>query len=278
MRRKAVGIDFSGARDAGKRIWIAEGTVTQRGTFTLERCAPAFQRLNCDASRTHTLPALTEWLAAQVDKIIGCDFPFSLPRSAIDEPSWQEFVHGFADRYQSADDFRASMQRRHVEAERREPKRVTDRPAFAATPWNPWNIRLYRQTYAGIAGVLSPLVGRATIAPFFGSVDGEVLIVETCPASSLKSLGLYRIHRGYKGRSNESRLARGCILKALVQFELLSVEPDFQERIVSDKSGDALDSVIAALGAVAALPEIDAGVGYDHPIEGWVYFVPKRRS
>ncbi len=36
-----LGVDFSGASDAGRKIWIAEGRVTDAGALQLMRCVPA---------------------------------------------------------------------------------------------------------------------------------------------------------------------------------------------------------------------------------------------
>jgi hypothetical protein len=215
---------------------------------------------------------LAAWIADQEDAVIGCDFPFALPRCAVDESSWHDFVRNFG-RHATADDFRAAMRLRQARAVPKEPKRRTDRPEHAATPWNPWNIRLYRQTHAGIGSLLAPLVGRATIAPFDRPADGRPLIVETCPASSLKQLGLYRTHGGYKGSGADRRRKRGQLVDALCDAGLAAISPTLRSDIVADRGGDALDSVIAALGAIAALPEIAGAIGYDEPIEGWVYYV-----
>ena len=272
MRRRAIGIDFSGAKDAGRRIWISEGRIDARGRLLLESCLPAFQRLNCGLSREIVLPLLVGWIAEQHDAAIGCDFPFALPKCAVDESSWHEFVRNFG-RHATADEFRSAMRRRHAGADRREPKRRTDLPEHAATPWNPWNLRLYRQTHAGIGSLLAPLLGRAAIVPFDRPTAGRPLLVETCPASSLKQLGLYRRHGGYKGAGPDCRRKRTMLVDALVDAGLVKMSTALRSSIVADHGGDALDSVTAALGAIAALPEIANEIGYDEPIEGWVYYV-----
>ncbi|MEX2200640.1 MAG: hypothetical protein WD711_04525 [Dongiaceae bacterium] len=273
MRQRAIGIDFSGAKDAGRRIWTAEGTIGAAGTLDLERCLPAFQRLNCGKQREVALPVLTEWIAEQNDAVIGCDFPFSLPLCALGESDWRGFATGFLKAHPSAPAFRAAMRQSYANAAVKEPKRKTDGPNEAATPWNPWNIRLYWQTHAGIGSVLAPLIGRAAIAPFDQAITGTPLIVETCPASSLKKLGLYRKHSSYKGRKDACRVARSALLDALLQRKLVTAGSTLRTQIVDDSGGDALDAVIAALGAAASLPQTENRVGYDHPIEGWVYYV-----
>ena len=275
MKLRAIGIDFSGARDAGRRIWIAEGSIGAGNRLQLKDCRPAFRRLNCGSSRAEALPALATWIADQDDAVIGCDFPFALPACAVDESNWHDFVRNFR-RHETADAFRSVMRHRHADADRREPKRRTDLPENAATPWNPWNIRLYRQTYAGIGSLLAPLLGRVAIVPFDRPANGRPLLVETCPASSLKQLGLYRSHGGYKGAGADCRRQREHLIEALGDLRLVVLSPTLRSDIVSDRGGDALDSVIAATGAVAALPLIAENVGYDEPIEGWVYHVQAR--
>ncbi len=165
------------------------------------------------------------------------------------------------------------MRRRHAGLARPEPKRRTDLPEHAATPWNPWNIRLYRQTYAGIGSLLAPLLGRAAIVPFDKPVAGRPLLVETCPASSLKQLGLYKSYGGYKGVAAACRRRRERLIDAIRDAGLVTLASTMRLRIVADRGGDALDSVIAALGAIAALPSIAVDHGYDEPLEGWVYYV-----
>lgn len=267
MRQRAIGIDFSGAKNAGQLIWIAEGTIGTTGVFNLERCAPAFERLACGKPREAALPALTAWIAKQTDAVIGCDFPFSLPAEVIADQTWHEFARLFGDRFTNAQSFHDIC---HVHTGGKEPKRVTD--LDAKTPWCAFNLKMFPQTYAGIGQVLAPLIGRASIAPFDRPEKGKPLVVETCPASTLAALHMYQKYQKYK-KLPESYRVRTLILEELIERHLVVVPATMRARIVADKGGDALDSVIAAIGAVAALPQIAANVGYDHPIEGWVYYV-----
>jgi hypothetical protein len=121
--------------------------------------------------------------------------------------------------------------------------------------------------------VLAPLIGRAAVAPFDDAIPDKPLVLETCPASSLKALGLYKKHSSYKGRTDTCREARSSLLSALLQRRIVTIGPDLRARIVDDSGGDGLDAVIAALGAVAALPQIASRVGRKHKREGWVYYV-----
>jgi nicotinamide-nucleotide amidase len=265
--RRVVGIDFSGAKDAGRRIWIAEGEIDAAGHLMLAHCAAAREKLGCGTTLAQAMPVLVEWIATQHSAIIGCDFPFSLPTEVIPDQTWHEFARSFGNRFPNAQSFHDIC---HVHTGGKEPKRVTD--LDAKTPWCAFNLQMFYQTYAGIGQLLAPLIGRVSIAPFDKPETGKPLLVETCPASTLTALQLYKKHQKYK-KFPDSHIVRALILDALIERHLVVVPTTLRERIVADKGGDALDSVIAAIGAVAALPQIDAGVGYGHPIEGWVYYV-----
>jgi hypothetical protein len=68
-------------------------------------------------------------------------------------------------------------------------------------------------------------------------------------------------------------VARSALLSALLQRKLVTFEPGLRARIVEDSGGDALDAVIAALGAAASLAQIERGVGRNERREGWVYYL-----
>lgn len=239
--RRLVGVDFSGARDAGNRIWIAEGS-PQNGRLVLDRLHRARDLPGGGAARTPALAALRAYLADQVGALVGLDFPFGLPEALVEEPDWRAFADGFARRHADAGSFRNSCRRR---SDGREWKRRTDREA--KTPFAAYNLRLYRQTYWGIAGVLAPLLAadrtdRVAIAPVLMRPGASVTLAEVCPASSLKRLGCYGPYKGYGGRR---RMAREAILGRLV-LEGLSVNGEMAEIIAADIGGDALDAVVAA--------------------------------
>lgn len=266
MRRRAIGVDFSGARDAGRAIWIAEGRIGPRG-FLLADCRPATELPGGARDRATALAALVAYLGAQSDAVIGCDFPVGLPKKLVREADWLGFLARFAKRHGSADAFRADCRKR---SNGRELRRPTD--IAARTPFCAWNLRLYRQTYHGIADVLAPLVaaGRATVGPMQPPADGRAWILETCPASVLKRLGLYR---PYKGRTAALARSRGAILGALVEHGALGKPaPKLRARIADDRGGDALDAVIACLAAADATRWNHAPATADEMLEGKVYF------
>ena len=176
-------------------------------------------------------------------------------------------MRAFPIRYRSPERLRAACR---SAADGRELKRVTD--ADARTPFSAYNLRLYRQTYHGIRDLLLPLVqgAHARVLPMQSPWREKPSLMEVCPASTLKRLGLYQ---PYKGRSIAHRRARGRILKALERAGLLLARAELRGPILSCAGGDALDSVIAALAAHRAWRSGAWGIGCDgdRAIEGHVF-------
>lgn len=262
IARRIFGLDFSGATDAGRRAWLAEGRPSPAGLEILS-CRPIAELPGGTIERTGALAALRAFIAATPDGIFGCDFPFSLPRGHIVHPSWTDFIAGFL----HADALAFYTHCKGISGNR-EPKRATD--VESKTPWCAFNIRLFRQSYHGMAELLRPLVieSRAQVLPMQPPAPGLAWLIETCPASALKHLGW----RGsYKGAAFPE--ARREILRRLSGTHLLAPLPRaLQKRVVEDAGGDALDSIIAAVATAHALGEITAGRGDGNALEGRVYF------
>jgi hypothetical protein len=260
------GIDFSGAQDAGRRIWIASGVV-DRGRLAITECRPACELPGGGLERDAALCALRSFIQRDGDAVFGLDFPFGLPTKVVAEPTWSQFVLAFGTRYPSADAFRAACQ----SLSQRELRRQTDSEAKA--PWCAWNWRLYRQTYHGIDGVLVPLVrsNLVRVLPMEAPDDGFPWLLEICPASTLRRLGLARLP--YKGTSRDHFAARKRILCHVVETTGIEVERQLMKRAIDDAGGDAIDSMLAAV----AVSHIVSGdrlfpTRSDYQIEGHVYF------
>jgi hypothetical protein len=266
-KRRPFGIDFSGARLAGKAIWIAEGRLEGQGCVTLIDCYPAMALPESGVDRAPALAALRRLIAATPDGIFGCDFPVGLPRDLLQGVDWKSFIASFGQRHEHADAFRDACRRI---AKGREIRRDSDR--LAKTPFCAWNLRLYRQTYHGLADIVAPLhrEGHASIVSIEPPHPERAWIAETCPASVLKFLGLYR---PYKGRDSSARRMRGDIVTALVDRRFLSkLRKAQRDRLVDDQGGDALDSVIACLAAASALRQLDGRMSETDRLEGRVFF------
>ena len=108
MAERVVGIDFSGAEKAGDAIWIAEGGI-EGERVRIESCRPAADLADSGPERLRCLPALVEFIAAQRDTIIGCDFPFSLPEAMVEGGSWRAFALGLGNRFSRAEDLSPSL-------------------------------------------------------------------------------------------------------------------------------------------------------------------------
>ncbi len=244
MLDRFFGVDFSGAVDAGRRIWIAE-IAAEPDALRVLTCHPACELPGAPHDRDEVHAALVAHIAGAGAATFGLDFPFSLPAQLLGAESWADFADGFAARFPDPSAFRRDCARA---ADNRELRRDTDRAA--KVPWCAYNLRLYRQTYHGIRDVLAPLVAAdaARICPMQSPAPGKPILLEICPASALKRLGLYRRHAGYK--SSNGAAQRAALRDAVTSHWRLAIPPAIRARIVANSGGDALDSVIAA--AVAA--------------------------
>jgi len=106
--------------------------------------------------------------------------------------------------------------------------------------------------------------------------DARRVLVETCPSSTLKRLGLP--HQNYKqpeggALSRKRRMTRRAILAGLAADVAID---DRQRRVVMrNGGGDALDAVIAALGGIQSWTAADHGAIARHPRyrrEGRLFF------
>ncbi|MEZ5829986.1 MAG: hypothetical protein R3D05_02260 [Dongiaceae bacterium] len=262
---RILGVDFSGASDAGRKIWIAEGRQDGNGALELLSCVAAIDLPGGGKAPAVAVPALARHIAALGDARVGCDFPFSLPRDLVGARTWRSFTIRYAADFADADTFRSLMRTRHNAAEH---KRMTDR--IAKTPFNSYNLRLYRQTWWGISGLLHPLIARraAIVRPQQRLNRGKPTLIEVCAACTLKSIDLYP---PYKGKDASHRRARRRILGGLIDRGALAA-PDRRMRtlLLDNEGGDALD---AAIGAVAtARADLTQEADVWQRLEGRVYF------
>lgn len=267
-RRRIFGVDFSGARDAGRAIWIAEGRAKRR-RFEIVSCRPLGTGGRDGNPPAECCAALAALIAAAPDGIFGFDFPFSLTRDLIPDARWEDWVLAFPQRFTTADAFRADCRGR---TGGREPKRATD--VAAKTPWGCFNLKLYRQTYYGIGHLLHALVRErsAAIVPMQPPAADRAWVLEVCPASFLKSQLLYW---PYKGKGAARRQARRDILQALGERGWLgALAPDIEAVALDNAGGDALDSIVAALATQRAFAAkiVRAAADPLEAIEGRVYF------
>jgi len=264
LTRNIYGIDFSGAKDAGKKIWIAGGSV-EGNILHIETCLRATELPGAGSDRERCLKALRGFIANETDSSFGFDFPFGLPLAMNKEERWYDFVIKFPERYESAGDFREKCRKA---APGKELKRITDIESRA--PFSPYNLRVYRQTYYGIRDILNPLVHEkhVRVLPMQQPQQGKAQIIEICPASTLKKMNIYRPYKGSMLREQ-----RMLILKALENTSSFSIsDRSITELILDDIYGDALDSVIAAYATFCAWCNHFAVENVEkYDIEGYVF-------
>ncbi len=261
-----AGVDFSGARDAGRHVWLCVGAMRD-DRLRVSMLSPAAELPDGGVDRERALSALRDDLAARADTLVGLDFPPGLPRAAMRHGNWREMVRHFAGDYPDADVFREMCK---SAADGREIRRQTD--IETATPFCVYNLRLYRQTYYGLRDVIAPLVQNdsARVIPMQNPEPGKVMLAESCPASTLKALDLYA---PYKGNGDAMLTARRYILDTIARQYPVDIPEQCYVHMVQNPGGDALDAFLAMFGVwayVAAgrplLPE-----GDQYAIEGYVY-------
>ena len=232
-----VGVDFSAARDGGRRTWIATGQADDTRLMLVDLIR-ACELPGAGQAPIEFLPALRRHLAASGPVLAGLDFPFSLPATLMQADSWKAFVNGFAEWFPDPAALRTDCR---AAADGRELKRCCDREA--RTPFSAYNLRLYRQTWWGIGHVLAPMITdpRVSVLPMLVRSPLSLALMEICPASTLKRLGAYG---GYKGRTPAAAKRRSTILERLTG-EGVCVSHVFGCTAIADSGADALDAIIA---------------------------------
>lgn len=266
---KVYGIDFSGAKKAGTKIWIASGIIVENA-LQIEDCRQAKELLGA-TERDQCLSQLRNFISTQKACAFGLDFPFGLPKKVIKANSWKEFVLSFGNRYPDPEQFRKIC---WATAGNCEERRDTDRNN--KTPFSPYNRRLYRQTYYGIRDVLAPLVRDqlASVLPMQRTSPSGPWLFEICPASTLKRMGLRQPYKGHK-KDRDRRVTRAHILEGIERTGIVIIKPSVSRlTILDDPGGDALDSVIAAFATFRAVRGLVnstvPGTG-NYILEGYVY-------
>lgn len=241
MERLIFGVDFSGSRKAGKYTWITAASITGDGGLVIHACKPISQLPGSGPGREVAYAALIGFIREHKDAVYGFDFPPSLPAPLVTARSWADFIVNFIDEFPDAEAFRSKCRER---GQGRELRRATDR--ISKTPFCAYNLRMYRQTYYGITGIVCPLIASsdACFMPLQQAEEDKAWLIEICPASTLKKDGQYLIP--YKEATEECRTNRARILEAYKQMTPLEFQGG-EDAIISDRRGDALDSLIAAV-------------------------------
>lgn len=198
------GVDFSGAMNAGKKIWISTGIV-KSNYLHIEGCF-RINALSNTKRRDKSLESLVKLIGKSKFALFGFDFPFSIPEDIIRYGTWEQFISSFYRDYPDEESFKESY---WIRAGNREKRRLTE--IEKSTPFSSYNLRIYKQTYYGIRDLLEPIVRKKLgyILPMEVPKNDKPWIFEVCPASTLKKEGIYL---SYKGNSSNNREAREKLL------------------------------------------------------------------
>lgn len=276
--RRLLGIDFSvDSKKAAYYSWLTSVDVSSTGAPISVSCQPLAALLpQGKLSREAAMEGLVRYLSRQNNVFVGLDAAFSLPLATMETVTdWRSWVTTFSTVDKTPEAFRASCQEK---AQKKEVKRHTDK--LAKTPFSPYNLRLYRQTYYACSLVVAPLLStkQYAIYPFDKLSDDKNWLAEICPASTLKALGLYLT--GYKQKSEAGKQARQHIIKLLAERYELPLSAETEQQLVDNHGGDALDSLVAAVALLQAIqnPELLNGDRLPREarqVEGWVLgFLP----
>jgi hypothetical protein len=278
--RSFYGVDFSGARLAGRTAWLARLSVPspprRRPVLTsLHR----LDRLCRTPHRAEVLARLVRLIADSQDCLWAMDFCFGFPLEVLPEgATWADQLAwvGQWDAGAYALGLECVARARQI-GERMHIRRQTD--ADVKAPFDCYHYRIIYQTFHGIRDVLTPLRGTTgtAIVPFeYRRVPRATrVLVEACPASTLKRLGLP--HQNYKQPEGgpltpKRRRTRRTILDGLS----LLVRLDDTQRLVMMRNpgGDALDAALAAVGAMQTWEQADHAAVARHPRyrrEGFIF-------
>lgn len=274
---RVVGIDFSGAALSGKTAWLAELEVCESAPRLSLVSLNSLGRLAGSDERHHVCQYVVDRILDSRQTVWGIDFPFGLPIE-LDLGDWSGQLHSVANHDGDARDYgRQLVEISQRTGSKMHIRRITD--TETQTPFDCYHYRIIYQTFHGMRDVLRPLVDDAATAilPFqYGrSKHAQRLVVEACPSSTLKRMGLpHRLYKqtGNKPPDDRHRKTRREILRRLgkeVQFS-----SHRRGVMMNDPGGDALDALIAAVGTWHAIQTDDHREIANHnryPREGRVY-------
>ena len=275
------GVDFSGAKLAGRNTWVARLEPSPRRRRPLYKLAELsrLERLCGTAERAIALAHLVSLVRSSERALWALDFPFGLPVEVMGQAArWAdqlEFIRAWGD-----DGYGAGVEclrRAKALGGPNHIRRLTDIEAKA--PFDPYHYRIIYQTFYGMRDVLGPLWRHrhTAILPFQYRRLGSArrVLVEACPASTLKRMGLP--HQNYKQPeggplTSKRRRTRRAILDSLT--EQVTISDTHRLVMMRNGGGDALDALIAALGGIRAWETGDhryISKHHRYPLEGHLY-------
>lgn len=265
-RPALLGVDFTSAPGARKAITVAHGALG-RTRLRLR----GLERLRDWAAFEALLARPGPWLGA-------FDFPFGLPRAAVEALDWPRTWPALV-RHAGAMD-RTALRARFdaLRAARppgnKYPHRATDRPAGSSSP-----IKLVHPPVALMFHAGAPrLLAAGVHLPGLHAGDTQRVALEGYPGLLARVLvrGSYKADAPAR-QDAPRRAARARMVEALRDGGALGITLTCTAAqataLVDDASGDALDAVLCALQAAWAQQRRERNFGLPDdvdPIEGWI--------
>jgi hypothetical protein len=273
------GVDFSGAKLAGRNLWVArcEPRRTRPGLALVG--LHRLESLCGTAERAACLDFLVRMVKASSAALWGFDAPFGLPLELFPPGAvWQDQFGLLAawgdDAYGCGLE---CVRRAKLVGDRLHIRRETDRDVRA--PFDSYHYRIVYQMFHAIRDIARPLSespGTAVLPFQYRKLPrAKRVVVECCPGSVLKALGLP--HQNYKQPTGgpltrKRRLTRHAILAGLAK--LVRIGDRHRRVVMRNPGGDALDAVIAAAGAFRGVSTADHRAIARHeryPREGYLF-------
>lgn len=293
--RRVFGVDFSAAEDAGNHIWVCRAHPGEQG-IRIESVDPLSELPGGAVARDAALRALVHKVGESPRSAWGFDFSFALPAAVI--ATIAPGARGYGAHLDVVASFGDAETMRDRCAEAGAPAELRRRADdVARTPFSPHDRHVYKQTFHGMVDVLRPLRGRPEVAvlPFdplpeageTGAPGGgrlafnraaagrtpHIYVMEVCPSSVLSTLEIAAA--GYDGDDSRAAGRRRDILGHLADTGVVRPTPRaLRRRIIEQPGGDALDAVLAAIGAWRGYRTHDHGKLRADPAygrEGFVY-------
>lgn len=269
------GVDFTSAPRRAKPITVATGRVAAAGRFVLQ------------AIETHdTLAAFEAWLRRPGPWIGGFDFPFGLPREAVQDLGWPldwpRLVAHCRGLGRSALREALDAHRSARPPGRKFCYRRGDAAAGSHSPLKLVNPPVALMFLEGAARLMQAGV----TVPGMHAGDPDRIALEAYPGYAVRRMLGGRARASYKNdarskQTAEQRAARERILRIAVAQGIdgvrLQVPASLARTLVEDPTGDRLDAVLCALHAAWGFMRRDRGYGLPDcldPLEGWIVGVP----